>query len=168
MKTKENLQNNFSSESMAAIKYHAYAMKAEEEGFHQIAKLFTAMEKAQNIQAINTLKAMGELNDSQNNLMTIIDSKTYNYTQKYPSLIEQADLDVNPLASALFQNVVKTIKSHTRLLNEALKNFKRVKDYDYWVCGICGLIEMKNMPVVCKNCGASREKFIQVTNNKAI
>jgi len=168
LRTNENLQNNFSAESMAAIKYYAYAITAEEEGRRQIAKLFRAMAEAQKIHAINTLKAISALDESESNLSATIDSKTYDYTQRYPSLIEQSNLDENPAVSSLFQMAVKTLKAHIRLLNDALKNFKRVKDYDYWVCSMCGLVEMGSMPVFCKACGAPREKFIQVTNKKVI
>jgi len=40
MKTEENLKNAFAGESQANRKYLAFAKKAEEDGFKQVAKLF--------------------------------------------------------------------------------------------------------------------------------
>ena len=153
------LETDFGAQSKTSIRYFAYASIAEKEGYRQVARLFKALAEAEKVQAINTLKIIGELDDSSNNLSWSIDNKTHDYTQRYPTFIEQADREGNPGASTSFRNVIKTSKAKIRLLNEALNNLGRNKDFDYWVCGACGFIDTGEMPVSCKNCSASRENF---------
>jgi rubrerythrin len=159
LKTDDNLQMAYSATASASIRFCAFAMAAEKEGYRQIAKLLRALAEAEKVQAINMLRIMGNLDKSSGNLSGAIDSKTYDLTQRYPAAIEQADKDGNPVVSTLFQGAVNTTKTHIRLLNIALDNIHRLKDSEYWVCGVCGFIDAGDMPVSCKNCGAAREKL---------
>jgi len=159
LKTDDNLQMAYSATASASIRYCAFAKTAEKEGYRQISKLLRALAEAEKIQAINILRIIGSLGKSSANLATAIDGKTYDLTQRYPSAIEQADKDGNPMASTLFQAAINTTKTHIRLLNLALENLNRLKDSEYWVCSICGFIDSGDMPVACKNCGAAREKL---------
>jgi len=161
LETNNNLENDFTAQSKTSIRYFAYASIAEKEGYRQVARLFKALAEAEKVQAINTLKIIGELDDTSNNLSWSIDSKTYDNAQRYPTFVEQADRDENPVASTLFHNVIKTSKAKIRLLNKVLDNLGRNKDFDYWVCGVCGFVDTGEMPVICKNCSASREKFVK-------
>ena len=54
-KTETNLHDAFAGESQANRKYLAWAKKAEQEGFKQIAKLFKAVAEAETIHAHNHL-----------------------------------------------------------------------------------------------------------------
>ena len=162
MKTDENLQKNLAAESIASLKFRAYASIADIEGHHQIARLFRAMAEAEQVYAVNTLKILHELADTSENLSAAIDNKTFDYSQRYPTFIKQADQDLNPLAATTFQGAINISKTHIRLLNEAQKNFKRFKETDYWVCSICGFIDTGEMPASCKKCGAAREKCIKI------
>ena len=159
LKTDDNLQMAYSATASASIRYCAFAMAAEKEGYRQVARLLKALAEAEKVQAINILRIIGGLEKSSNNLTTAIDSKTYDLTQRYPAAIEQADKDGNPIASTLFQGAVNTTKTHIRLLNMAVENVHRLRDSEYWVCSICGFIDAGDMPVSCKNCGAAREKL---------
>jgi rubrerythrin len=161
LKTDENLQKNFSVEAMASVRYSCYAEIAEKDGYHQIAKLFRTMSKAEKVHATNTMKIIGGIDNTSENLTSAVDNKTYEFTQWYPTLVEQADLDANPIASTTFRGAADTAKTHVALLNEALENIGRNKETDYWVCNACGYIYSGDIPVSCKICGASREKFNQ-------
>jgi rubrerythrin len=162
LKTEENLQKNLAAESMAAMKYYAFAAIAEEEGHYQIGRLFRALAGAEKVHAINSLRVLGEVAETAKNLSAAIDLKTYDFTQRYPAFIEQADKDLNPVASTTFQGALNTAKTHIKLLNEAQENFKRNKTVDYWVCSVCGFIDVGEMPASCKVCGAAREKCSKV------
>lgn len=162
MKTDENIEKSFKAEAMASVRYSAYAIIAEKEGHRQIAKLFRAMSEAGKVHAINTMRVIGELGNTPENLASAVDKKTYEFTQWYPTLIEQADKNSKPIASTTFQGAADSAKTHVLLLNEALENIGRNKEIDYWVCNVCGHIKACDMPVTCKICGASREKFVKV------
>ncbi len=59
MSTSEDLQNAFAGESQANRKYLAFAEKAEDEEFGQVAKLFRAAAEAETVHAHNHLFTFG-------------------------------------------------------------------------------------------------------------
>ena len=71
-KTVENLRNAFAGESQANRRYLAFARKAEEEGFIEIAKLFRAVAEAETIHALNHLRVMDEVKSTLENLEAAI------------------------------------------------------------------------------------------------
>ncbi len=69
-KTDENLKAAFAGESQANRMYLAFAKKAEEEGFPQIAMLFKAAAQAETVHALNHLTVMGQVKSTSDNLGT--------------------------------------------------------------------------------------------------
>ncbi len=69
-KTDDNLKAAFAGESQANRMYLAFAKKAEEEGFPQIAMLFKAAAQAETVHALNHLKVMGQVKSTTDNLGT--------------------------------------------------------------------------------------------------
>ena len=59
MSSTDNLKNAFAGESQANRKYLAFAKKAEEEGFKQVANLFRAAAEAETVHAHSHLRVMG-------------------------------------------------------------------------------------------------------------
>ncbi len=162
MKTDDNLQRLLNNVSSASIRFLAYADIADEEGYHQIAKLFRAMAETQKVYAVNAMRIIGEIGKTGDNLANAIDEKTYELTQLYPTFIEQADRDGNPQAATALMAAVNTTKGHVKVLNTALDNLGRNKEFSYWVCGMCGNLESREEPASCRICGAAREKFISI------
>ena len=74
-------------------KYTAFATKAEEEGYHQIAKLFRAAALAESVHAINHLKAMGGIDTTTENLKAAIQGENYEITTMYPDMIADAEAE---------------------------------------------------------------------------
>ena len=162
MKTDENLQYLLNSVASASIRFLAYATVADEEGYHQVAKLYRAMAETQKVYAVNAMRIMGQIGKTSDNLAEAIDEKTYDFTQLLPTYIEQSDKDGNPVASAAIQAAINTTKGHVKVLNTALDNLGRNKEFDYWVCGMCGNLDSGDEPAACRICGAAREKFVPV------
>ena len=71
-KSVENLKGAFAGESQANRRYLAFARKAEEEGFSQVAKLFRAAAEAETIHALNHVSIMGEVKSTAENLGTAV------------------------------------------------------------------------------------------------
>ena len=69
-KTDENLKAAFAGESQANRLYLAFAKKAEEEGFPQVAKLFKAAAEAETVHALNHLQVTGQVKSTKDNLGT--------------------------------------------------------------------------------------------------
>ena len=68
IKTLKNLKTGFVAESQAHQRNLALAMKAEGDGFPQVAKLFRAVAEAEGIHAYNHLRLLGGISDTQENL----------------------------------------------------------------------------------------------------
>ena len=89
-KTDENLKAAFAGESQANRRYLAFAKKAEEEGFMQVAKLFKAAAEAETVHALNHLRITGEIKSTLDNLGTAVSGETFEFNEMYPGYIETA------------------------------------------------------------------------------
>ena len=75
MKTEENLKEAFAGESQANRKYLAFAKKAEEEGYRQVAKLFRAAAEAETVHAHNHLRVLKGIKTTKENIQEAIQAK---------------------------------------------------------------------------------------------
>jgi len=83
-KTDDNLKVAFAGESQANRRYLAFAKKAEEEGFTQVAKLFRAAAEAETIHSLNHLRIIGEIKSTRENLETAVSGETFEFKKMYP------------------------------------------------------------------------------------
>ena len=90
-KTKENLKAAFAGESQANRKYLAFAKKAADEGYPQIAKLFRAVAEAETVHAHSHLRALGEIGGTADNLRAALGGENYEVTSMYPPFIQFAE-----------------------------------------------------------------------------
>ena len=67
-KTLQNLKAGFVAESQAHQRNLAFAFKAEQEDYAQVARLFRAIAEAEGIHAFNHLRLLGGVSDTQENL----------------------------------------------------------------------------------------------------
>ena len=72
MATKDNLREAFAGESQANRKYLAFAKKAEQDGYPQVAKLFRAAAEAETVHAHAHLRVLGGVKDTAANLQAAI------------------------------------------------------------------------------------------------
>ena len=91
--TKENLDEAFAGESQAFQKYRSFAEKALKDGFPNVAKLFKTTAEAERIHAAGHLQALGHVGTTAENLQAAIAGETYEYTEMYPPMLEQAKAD---------------------------------------------------------------------------
>jgi rubrerythrin len=68
MSTLDNLKEAFAGESQANRKYLAFAKKADEEGYAQVAKLFRAAADAETVHAHAHLRVMKGIGSTAENL----------------------------------------------------------------------------------------------------
>src|SRR5512144_777745 len=91
--TTNNLKEAFAGESQASQKYLAFSKAAEKEGFRNIAALFRTAAQAERIHAEGHLGAMEGIGSTAQNLQTAIDGETYEFTQMYPPMLQQAQAE---------------------------------------------------------------------------
>ncbi|UOD34147.1 rubrerythrin family protein [Deferribacteraceae bacterium V6Fe1] len=164
MSTKENLKEAFAGESQANQKYRAFAKKAEKEGFKNIAKLFKTTAEAERIHAEGHLNALEMVGSTAENLQAAIVGETYEYTEMYPPMFDEAQKD-NHKAKVMFNFALKAEKVHAELYAKALdavKNGKDIDTDDIYLCPVCGYIAVGDIPEKCPVCGVGREKFVTV------
>ncbi len=162
--TTENLKEAFAGESQANQKYKAYAKKAEKDGFVNIAKLFRTTAEAEKIHAEGHLKALEMIHSTAENLQAAIDGETYEYTKMYPPMVELAQADSHK-AKTMFKFAVDAEEVHAKIYQKALEAVKNGKDMetgDFYLCPVCGYIEVGSAPDKCPVCGVLKKIFVQV------
>ncbi len=162
--TESNLKEAFAGESQANRKYLAFAKKAEQEGFTNVARLFRTTAEAETIHALGHLAALDGIGSTADNLRTAIAGETYEHTEMYPPMLQQAIAD-DHRAKRMFGYATKAEAVHTKLYQMALDAVAQGRDLaetGFYLCPICGHIELGAPPASCPICGAKAEKFVQV------
>jgi rubrerythrin len=162
--TNDNLKDAFAGESQANQKYLAFAKAAEKEGYRNVAKLFRTTAQAERIHAEGHLEALCGIGSTAFNLLSAISGETYEHTEMYPPMLEQAEADGHA-AKKMFQYALKAEMKHAELYRQALEAVKNGKDItatEVWLCPCCGHIELENPPAICPICGAKAAQFVQV------
>jgi len=165
-KTEENLKSAFAGESQANRRYLAFARKAEEEGFTQVAKLFKAAAEAETVHALNHLRITGNIKSTLENLGTAVSGETFEFKEMYPDYIATAKQEGNKQASWSFDVANQVEQIHAKLFTkaiDALKSKKPMEQVDYYVCSVCGNTVEGEAPDRCPICGAPKEKFFKPT-----
>ncbi len=161
--TVSNLQAAFAGESQANRKYLAFAKKADEEGYTQIAKLFRAIAEAETIHAHNHLRALSEVKSTSENLQAAKGGENYEVTSMYPPMLACAETEGNKSAARSFRYALEVEKVHEILYNQALENLgKNGKAVDYYICPVCGFTHEGPMTESCPVCGTLASRFIQM------
>jgi rubrerythrin len=164
-KTNDNLKAAFAGESQANRMYLAFAKKAEEEGFPQIAKLFKAAAEAETVHALNHLRVMGQVKTTADNLGAAVTGETYEFTKMYPQFIEEAKAEGDKKALQSFDYANKVEKIHAGLYQKAIDTIKTKKDLpkaDLYVCPVCGNTFEGEAPDACPICATLKAKFTKI------
>ena len=164
MSTQENLKVAFAGESQANRKYLAFARQAEKEGLSQIAKLFRAAAEAETIHALGHLANMGGVGTTLQNLEAAVAGETYEYTEMYPPMVEEARREGHR-AKALLDFANRAEQVHARLFAQALEAMRAGKDLsqmEVYLCPVCGDVEFGPPPERCPICSAPASRFQKI------
>lgn len=162
--TIENLKEAFAGESQANQKYRAFAKKAERDGFPNVARLFRTAAEAERIHAEGHLAAMEQVGSTAENLQEAFEGETYEYKNMYPPMVEQATVDAHK-AKRMFGYALDAEEVHAKLYTLALEAVKQGKDLtevEFYLCPVCGNIEIGKPTEACKVCGSKADKFVLV------
>lgn len=162
--TTDNLKEAFAGESQASQKYLAFSRKAEKEGFKNIATLFRTAAEAERIHAEGHLGALDGIGSTAQNLAAAVGGETYEYTEMYPPMLQQAQAEGHK-AKRMFEYAVKAEAVHARLYRMALDAVQKGQDLPQdkiYLCPVCGDIEFGAPPENCRICKTKGSSFIQV------
>ena len=159
MSTDDNLKEAFAGESQANRKYLAFAKKADEEGYAQVASLFRAAADAETVHAHAHLGVMKGVGDTTNNLKEAIGGETHEFTKMYPAFIEEAKKEGADAATMSFSNANAVEEIHAGLYQKALDSLGSNAATDYYVCQVCGNTVEGEAPERCPICGSPKAMF---------
>jgi rubrerythrin len=161
-KSLENLKEAFAGESQANRRYLAFAQKAEQEGYPQIARLFRAAAAAETVHAHNHLKVLKGVRSTADNLQEALDGETAEFREMYPRMIAAAQAEGNKEAERTFNFANEVEKIHAALFQKAMNNLEDKKMVDIYVCSICGYTVEGEAPDNCPVCKALKKFFNRV------
>jgi rubrerythrin len=161
-KSEENLKEAFAGESQANRKYLAFAKKADQEGYSQVAKLFRAAAEAETVHAHNHLRVLKGVKSTKENLQEAIGGETHEFKTMYPGMKEAAKAEKDDAAFQTFNFANEVEKIHAALYSKALEKLGKNEAVDYYVCPVCGNTVEKAPPENCPICGAPGKSFMKI------
>lgn len=144
-KTVINLKAGFIAEAQAHQRNLAFALKAEQEGFSQIARLFRAVAEAEGIHAYNHLRLLGGVSDTQTNLEAAFERENL-ASKTYPQLIGEASEEGNNSVARIFGYSRDVEAGHAKLYKKALEHMVGERETKYYVCSVCGYVSDGELP----------------------
>ncbi|MFX0152124.1 MAG: rubrerythrin family protein [Candidatus Hodarchaeota archaeon] len=155
----------FAGESQANRKYLAFAKKADQEGFPQVARLFRAAAEAETVHAHSHLRVYGGIKSTTENIKAAIEGEHYEFTKMYPDFLEDAKAEKKKAAERTFDFANQVEKIHHKLYSKALEAVEGGNDLPQvamFVCEVCGYTVEGEAPDICPICGAKHEKFMDI------
>lgn len=188
VKTAINLAKAFIGESQARNRYTFYSKVAREEGFEQIAEIFTITADNEKEHAKWDFKMLKEvlnktgetlpeltveasvplvLGSTLDNLKAAIEGEHYENTTMYPEFADTAESEGFPEIARRLRSIGKAEAHHEERYGKILKEveagavFKKNNEV-FWVCRECGYVHFgKEPPEKCPSCDHSKS-FYQV------
>ena len=161
-KSEQNLKDAFAGESQAHLKYLAFADKAEAENLPHTARIFRANSYAEQIHAVNHLKALQRIGKTVENLQDAIEGETFEVEEMYPDYIRVAEEEQEKQAETTTRWALAAEKVHAGLYKKAKESVANGQDMDIeqiHVCQVCGYTVEGDAPDKCPVCGSPKEKF---------
>jgi rubrerythrin len=179
-RTLTNLQAAYEGESNARAKYTAFAVKADQEGFRDVASLFRAAARVEQIHAENharVIRTMSAeptcathavvLGTTRDNLLMAIEGEEYERDVMYPRFIAEAIASNQKGALRTFKWALEVEAGHARLYRAALDNLRGGRPQaTYYVCVVCGFTTADGNFARCLVCDNPRERFETVKYNE--
>lgn len=118
--TDRNLWQAIMAEAIANLTYTAYANKAREEGYPEIAEVFEKIARAETLHGLEYLSISGGIDSTAVNLANVIAGETREYTRTYPRMINDAMRDGRSDAVEILTAAMEEEKEHQIAFSDAL------------------------------------------------
>lgn len=175
--TLQNLQTAYDGESNARVRYRLFAVKADMDGYHDVASLFRAASHAEHIHAENharVIRSLGaepvrtiqpvDVRDTASNLRTAISGEEYERDVMYPGFVAEAKTSRQNAAARTFSYALEAEAEHARLFAAALNSLAKGRGLvQYYVCTVCGYTTADASTVRCMVCNNPFERFENVS-----
>lgn len=170
-KTEANLMAAFAGESEARNKYTFYSSVAKNEGYEQIAALFTETADNEKEHAEIWFKLLGGIGNTAENLLAGVAGENYEWTEMYAEFAKTAEEEGFVALAKQFRAVAAIEKEHEERYRKLLENVETAQVFakagiQVWICRNCGHIHIgEAAPKVCPVCAHPQAYFeVRATN----
>jgi len=161
-KTRDNLEKAFVGEAKAYFRLMAFAKKADEEGYPQVARLFRAVATAEGVHAREHFTLLEKVKSTEENLKSSFEKETFVNEVTYPAFLKDAWADGDKPVIWGFTKARNAEERHAKLYKTALTDMAVDRSTLYFVCTNCGWIEDRQRPEKCPNCQYPAESYQEV------
>lgn len=177
LSTLDYLQTAYFTEKHESVLYLEFAKQADKEGYGQVASMFRAVARAEQIHAatketlIRQLSAIPDaasepliVGTTRENLEYAKASETYESDMMYEGAIAQAQKEKNSAAEQAFRFGKAAEPGHVAMFEQALDNLDGYKgaNIEFLVCPQCGMTARALGGPACPTCSISRDMFEKV------
>ncbi len=175
----QNMQAAYNGESNAHSRYLAFAKQADVEGYGEVASLFRAASRAEEIHASNhavVIKSLGavpqaqlvapDVKSTRENLQAAIKGEVYERDIMYPAFLKQARAERSRDAIRSLNLARLAEVEHAKLYTLALQNLGNLKGSHskvFYVCPVCGFTTPDMNFASCPSCFTPKERFERVS-----
>ncbi len=182
--TEKNLLASFAGESQARNRYTMFAQKAREEGYEQIASIFSITAEQELAHAkqffarleggmveITASYPAGLVGDTASNLREAAAGEHEEWADLYSAFAVIAREEGFPEIAALFKNIASVEVEHENRYLKLLERLEKGEEFAVeepiqWQCRMCGWVFTgKNAPKKCPICGVDQGWFERKMNN---
>ncbi len=160
--TMANLEDAFSGESQAHMKYLIFAEAAERENLPNIARLFRAIAYAEQVHATNHFRNLGGIGETGENLAKAAEGENFEVEEMYPAYDAVAKLQGEQGAIRSIHYALEAEKIHEAMYEKARQSVLAGKDPqigELFICPVCGYTHEGTPPERCPVCNAPSSSF---------
>ena len=164
-KTEKNLWEAFAGESQARNNYSACGSAAKTQGCEQLAAVCLRRADNEKEHAKLWFKALGEVGDTAENLVSAANGENYEWTDMYDRMAKEADEEGFHELAEQFRGVAAIEKTHEERYRKLLHNVEAKEVFEksevkVWECRNCGHIVIgTKAPEVCPVCKHPQSYF---------
>lgn len=160
-KTRHHLEEIFLEVSRGATRKKLYALRAEQDGAPQLARLFRAIAVSEEAQATRLLiQLRGQTGKNEENCTLTFTEEIPELISRYEQAAETAEKAGNKAMHSAFFQSARVERKHLSLKKKLDRNSALATDYH--VCGFCGFIMEGEAPDNCPICTAPPSRFKEV------
>jgi rubrerythrin len=159
----KRVKEAFAGESKAYVRNLAFARRADQEGYPEIAKLFRAVAEAEKVHADEFLKYLESvIQETEQNLRTAFENEMTAKDEAYPLFIKEALAAKREDLAWSFIRSRDVEDRHAKLYKEALSALASEREMTYHVCEVCGYVFTGGLPDTCPVCWSSKKNFREI------
>jgi rubrerythrin len=171
--TAENLQTAYSKEVNRHKMYEAFSARAEKDKMKQIAHLYRAIGRSEEIHSLCNLKLLRNfgvdpkppkdeyitVGTTPQTLKMALSMEDIEYGMLYKSIIRCAEVEHHADCANILKAIQDAEGKHAELLRYAIYKGKDMPALQYFVCKECGYVLTTEQTDECPACKAKRETF---------